>query len=180
MRPVLSFNSVFCQDIWGSLTREGLLNIRSTIPVDLFPTFLFTAADFVGIIVKATLGFVLAAKRRRRSKRAGALVRLRRHGARTLLPGIFLSNVRSLSNKLDELQLLVWKNRDFRSSSVLCFTETWLSELIPDSVLQLAGFKLLRADRASLPSGRTKGGGIRAIPCKGHPYHRKKVVPTQI
>ena len=32
----------------------------------------------------------------------------------------------------DELQLLGWKNRDFHSSSVLCFTETWLSELIPD------------------------------------------------
>ena len=39
------------------------------------------------------------------------------------------------------------------SSSVLCFTETLLSELIPDSALQLAGFKLLRADRDSLLSG---------------------------
>ena len=157
---VLSVNSVFCQNIRGSLTRETLLNFRSTTPADLFPTFLLSAAELVGIIVKATLGFVLAAKRRRRGKRAGALVRLRRRGTRTALPGIFLSNVRSLSNKLDELQLLGWKNRDFHSSSVLCFTETWLSELIPDSALQLAGFKLLRADRDSLLSGKTKGGGI--------------------
>ena len=86
--------------------------------MDLCPTFLLPAADLVGIIVKATLDLVLAAKRRRRGKRAGAL---RRRGARTALPGIFLSNV-DLSNTLDELQLLVWKNRDFHSSSVLCFT----------------------------------------------------------
>ena len=96
-----------------------MLNIRTTTPVDLIPTFLLPAAELVGIIVKATLGFVLAAKRRRRrGKRAGALVRLRRRGARTALPGIFLSNVRLLSNKLDEFQLLVWKNRYFYSSSV--------------------------------------------------------------
>lgn len=32
-----------------------------------------------------------------------------------------------------------WEHRDFSSSSVLCFMETWLSGPIPDSVLQLAG-----------------------------------------
>ena len=71
--------------------------------MDLFPIFLLPATDLVGIIVKATLGFVLATKQRRRGKRAGALVRLRRRGARTALPGIFLSSVRSLSNKLDKM-----------------------------------------------------------------------------
>ncbi|KAG7501340.1 RNA-directed DNA polymerase from transposon BS [Solea senegalensis] len=99
-------------------------------------------------------------KRRRRGKRAGALVRLRQRGLRTSLPGIFLSNVRSLANKLDELQLLLGKNRDFYSSAVLCFTETWLCGLIPDSALQLAGFQLYRADRDTELSGKTKGGGI--------------------
>jgi len=57
--------------------------------------------------------------------------------------GIFLSNVRSPASKLDELQLLMVKNRDFSTSAVLCFTETWLCGLIPDSALQLAGFQLL-------------------------------------
>ena len=46
---------------------------------------------------------------------------------------IFLSNVCSLCNKLDKLQLLLGKNSDFSSSSVLCFTETWFSGSIPDS-----------------------------------------------
>jgi len=47
---------------------------------------------------------------------AAVLVRLGQRG----LPGIILSNVRSLSNKLDELQLLLGRNRDFSASAVLC------------------------------------------------------------
>lgn len=50
----------------------------------------------------------------------GALPRLH-----TLLSGICLSNVPSLCNKLEEFKLLMGK-RDFSSSSVLCFMETWL------------------------------------------------------
>ncbi|KAK0144347.1 RNA-directed DNA polymerase from mobile element jockey [Merluccius polli] len=38
--------------------------------------------------------------------------------------------------------------------------ETWLSGLIPDSALHLAGFQLCRADRDTELSGKTKGGGI--------------------
>ncbi|KAK0140802.1 hypothetical protein N1851_022205 [Merluccius polli] len=44
--------------------------------------------------------------------------------------------------------------------STTCFTETWLSGIIPDSALQLAGFQLCRADRDMELSGKTKGGGI--------------------
>ncbi|KAK0133039.1 hypothetical protein N1851_031598 [Merluccius polli] len=36
----------------------------------------------------------------------------------------------------------------------------WLSGLIPDSALHLAGFQLCRADRDTELSGKTKGGGI--------------------
>ncbi|XP_076581854.1 uncharacterized protein LOC143317730 [Chaetodon auriga] len=87
-------------------------------------------------------------------------MRLRQCGLRTALPGIFLSNVRSLPNKLEELQLLLGKNRDFSSSAVLCFIETWLCGLIPDSALQLAGFQHHCADRDMELSGKTKGEGI--------------------
>ena len=136
-----------------SYTSQELLTIRGTTPEDLFPTFLLPYIGLLDILVHAV-------KRRRRGKRAGALVRLRQHGHRTPLPGLFLSNVRSLCNKMDELQLLMGKNRDFSSSSVLCFTETWLCGSIPDSALQLAGFHLLRADRDAQLSGKSKGGGI--------------------
>ncbi|KAK3550119.1 hypothetical protein QTP86_021055, partial [Hemibagrus guttatus] len=99
-------------------------------------------------------------KSRKRGKRSGVLVRLCRRRLRTALPGIFLSNVRSLCNKMDELTLQMNKNRDFPTSCVLCFTETWLCDLIPDSALQLGGFNLYRADRHTELSGKTKGGGI--------------------
>ncbi|KAK3561055.1 hypothetical protein QTP86_026387, partial [Hemibagrus guttatus] len=133
------------------------MNIRATTPVDLFLNFLASTADLLAILIKEARNKV---KSRRRGKRSGVLVRLRRHGLRTALPGIFLSNVRSLCNKMDELTLQMNKNRDFPTSCVLCFTETWLCDLIPDSALQLGGFNLYRADRHTELSGKTKGGGI--------------------
>ncbi|KAI4897626.1 hypothetical protein NFI96_030156, partial [Prochilodus magdalenae] len=85
---------------------------------------------------------------------------LRRRGARTPLPSLFLSNLRSLSNKTEELLLLNQTNKDFSAASALCFTETWLSELTPDSALHLPGFQLHRADRDAERSGKSRGGGI--------------------
>ncbi|KAK3509002.1 hypothetical protein QTP70_015947, partial [Hemibagrus guttatus] len=133
------------------------MNIRATTPVDLFPSFLASTADLLAILIKEARNKV---KSRRRGKRSGVLVRLRRRGLRTALPEIFLSNVRSLCNKMDELTLQMNKNRDFPTSCVLCFTETWLCDAILDSALQLGGFNLYRADRHTELSGKTKGGGI--------------------
>ncbi|KAK3534944.1 hypothetical protein QTP70_002030 [Hemibagrus guttatus] len=141
----------------SSYSREELMNIRATTPVDLFPSFLASTADLLAILIKEARNKV---KSRRRGKRSGVLVRLRRRGLRTPLPGIFLSNVRSLCNKMDELTLQMNKNRDFPTSCVLCFTEMWLCDAIPDSALQLGGFNLYRADRHTELSGKTKGGGI--------------------
>ncbi|KAL7852897.1 hypothetical protein SRHO_G00186820 [Serrasalmus rhombeus] len=94
------------KDIQDGATREELLNIRTTIPTDISPVFLVPAALLVHFINKKV-------RRRRRGKRAGVLVRLRTRGTRTPLPGIFLSNVRSLSNKMDEIALLMRRNRLF-------------------------------------------------------------------
>jgi len=69
--------------------------------------------------------------------------------------GVFLSNMRSLASKLDELQVLMVKNGDFSISAVLCFTETWLCGLISDSALRLPTL-----DRNTELSGKTKGRGI--------------------
>ncbi|KAI4886185.1 hypothetical protein NFI96_014738, partial [Prochilodus magdalenae] len=64
------------------------------------------------------------------------------------------------SNKTEELLLLNQTNKDFSAASALCFTETWLSELTPDSALHLPGFQLHRADRDAERSGKSRGGGI--------------------
>ncbi|XP_053272131.1 uncharacterized protein LOC128430172 [Pleuronectes platessa] len=76
------------------------------------------------------------------------------------LPRILLSNVNSLRNKMDELHLLITTNRDFADYSVLCFTESGLTEDILVSDVELTGFQLLRADRDPILSGKARAGGI--------------------
>ncbi|KAK3505712.1 hypothetical protein QTP70_004358, partial [Hemibagrus guttatus] len=98
-------------------------------------------------------------KKRKRGKRAGALVKLRQRGFRTVLPSIHLANLRSLPNKMDELLLLSRTNKDFSNSAALCFTESWLNDAIPDSALNLPGFQLFRADRVAESAGKSRGGG---------------------
>ena len=60
---------------------------------------------------------------------------------------------------MDELAALTRHQREFRESSIMLFTETWLTELTPDTNATLDGFHLLRADR-SKESGKRKGGGL--------------------
>ena len=70
--------------------------------------------------------------------------RLKKRGSRHPLPAITLSNVRTLQNKMDELTALVRFDGDFRRSNLMCFTETWLTEVI-DKIL-VPGFTTIRAD----------------------------------
>ncbi len=68
-----------------------------------------------------------------------------------------LSNVRSLENKLDLIQLSRSTQHEARDC---CVTETWLNDTIPDSAIQLHGLTCYRADRDSSLSGKTRGGGL--------------------
>ncbi len=61
---------------------------------------------------------------------------------------------------MDELLLLSQTNKDFSNSAALCFTETWLNDAIPDSVLHLPNFQLIRADRNAESTGKSRGGGM--------------------
>ncbi|XP_058013047.1 uncharacterized protein LOC131185023 [Ahaetulla prasina] len=76
------------------------------------------------------------------------------------LPSIFLTNIRSLANKMDEIRLLNKYYSDFRNSAVLCFSETWLNESIENSSLNIPGFQIERSDRIPETSGKKKGGGL--------------------
>lgn len=158
----LVFNSVYCDPTRITFTMDELLSIRDTTPSDLCPNFIASSVDLVDLLIKGAvvLGHAVRLRRRRRGKRAGALVRFRERGLRSPLPSILLSNVRSLCNKMDELRLLIRTNRDFSLTSVLCFTESWLTEATPDSAAQMTGFQLLRADRDPILSHKAKGGGI--------------------
>ena len=78
------------------------------------------------------------------------------------IPVVFSSNVRSVRNKVEELQYVSECNR----ADVLCITESWLTPQIPDSAVKIPGFNLFRNDRTN-----TTGGGVctylrHDIPCK--------------
>src|SRR5215813_4512513 len=60
-------------------------------------------------------------------------------------------NIRSLTNELDYIT-----NSNLILCDIIIFTETFLSEDIPDSLLYIDGFKFYRKDR----SGGKSGGGI--------------------
>lgn len=66
-----------------------------------------------------------------------------------------MSNVRSLARKMDELRAITKTCFEYRESNLMVFTESWLQEGIPDSLLELDGYTLVRADRC-IESGKKK------------------------
>ncbi|KAJ0002714.1 hypothetical protein NQD34_007863 [Periophthalmus magnuspinnatus] len=63
------------------------------------------------------------------------------------------------TNKTDELAALTRYQQEYRDSSIMLFTESWLTPQIPDSAVAMDNFHLLRADRTA-ESGKRKGGGL--------------------
>ncbi|KAI3377103.1 hypothetical protein L3Q82_000302 [Scortum barcoo] len=60
--------------------------------------------------------------KQKRGKRGGLLARLKANAGRPPIPSLFLSNVRSLDNKLDLLRLRLGVSSEMRNCSVLCLT----------------------------------------------------------
>ncbi len=141
-----------------SFTRDELLNIRQNTPQHIFPDFDYSDV-LLDIIISGAAVLFRCFRTHRRKKRAGALVKLRQRGLRMPLPSTHLANLSSLPNKTDKLLLLSGTNKDFSNSAALCFTETWLNDTIPDSVLHLPGFQLFRADHHARSTGKSCGGG---------------------
>lgn len=77
--------------------------------------------------------------------------RNKRRGFKPVLPSAIIGNVRSLDSKndskMDELHAQVQYNSTFRTSSIMCFSETWLKEDVLDSCIDVDGFRLFRGDR---------------------------------
>ena len=111
--------------------------------------------------------FVVGSGRRRRRRRhrkqkrgcrSGLAARLKRRTHKTALPSVFLTNARSITNKLDELNLLISANRFIEDCCILVITETCLHSLVPDVAIELTGRTAFRWDR-NKDSGKSKGGG---------------------
>ncbi len=144
--------------------RHTLLNIGSFV-AQRKPDFEFLNAGAL-FTDTASEPFVWAARsrprkrRRKRGKRAGALVRLRRRPLRPPLPTILLANVQSLDNKLCELRARISYQRETRDCCIICLTETWMSAVVPDSAIKLTGFSVHRSDRTKELTGKSRGGGV--------------------
>ncbi len=74
-----------------------------------------------------------------------------------------MGNVRSLANKMEELTALARSQTEYRECSLMCFTETWLHQDIPNDNVSIDGFQTVRADRDSTGSGKRKGGGLAVL-----------------
>ena len=71
---------------------------------------------------------------------------------RTSFPKFFLSNVRSMVNKLDDISGSIISN----NCDIAVITETWLSSIVTDQLICIPGYVTCRRDR---PDDR-RGGGI--------------------
>ncbi|CAG6007082.1 unnamed protein product, partial [Menidia menidia] len=69
----------------------------------------------------------------------------------TPLPSILLSNVHTLDNKIDHLQLELTSNRELGNCSARILT--WLTSSIPDNAIRQEGLATFHADRNSCPEG---------------------------
>ncbi|KAK7910081.1 hypothetical protein WMY93_014765 [Mugilogobius chulae] len=98
-------------------------------------------------------------RRQKRGCRAGVRVRLKKAPLKPALPSIFLSNARSLVNKMDEMSLINTTHRQVKDCSILIISETWLHAGVPDEAIVLTGRSVHRADRNE-ESGKTRGGGL--------------------
>ena len=101
----------------------------------------------------------LNGRRRKRGRRGGIRRRLRQRKSRPALPAVILANLRSINNKIDDIRALARYSFEFREAALLCFTESWLHTDAPDSLYDIRGFSLIRADRNE-NSGKSRGGGI--------------------
>ena len=97
-------------------------------------------------------------KLRKRGKRDGVRVRTRKRGVKKpFLPVLVLGNARSLNNKTEELQACTRHLYEYRESSIMCFSETWLITTINDSHVNIDGFTIARSDRTTKSGKQTNG-----------------------
>ena len=74
-----------------------------------------------------------------------------------MLPSILLTNIRSVTNKIEELSVVLTSN----NISICCITESWLTEKISTSLIDVTGYTCYRKDR----NGRAGGGVMCYVRC---------------
>ncbi|XP_032419030.1 uncharacterized protein LOC116720089 [Xiphophorus hellerii] len=151
-------------------SRDDLLTIGARYELDVTADFqrLFNIPGDIARSPGAPWITIAAGRKRRRRRerrqkrgcRAGVLARLRRQPHKPPLPSLFLSNARSLANKMDELRLQAASHSAVKDSCILLITETWLHPDVADSAIELAGYTVQRHDRTK---DSTDGGRQRVL-----------------
>ena len=95
--------------------------------------------------------------KKKKCRKGGVRHRKSNRGCRPVLPSVIMGNVQSISNKMDKLFACL-RFCVFRKCSMMCLTETWLHDKIPDPTLDR--FSLICADRDNDITGKSKGGGV--------------------
>lgn len=67
------------------------------------------------------------------------------------MPRVLLTNVQSLRSKVDELSIVV----SIHKVDIICITETWLSNEIETSLVDIPGYSMVRNDRLARRGGGT-------------------------
>ncbi|TWW78210.1 hypothetical protein D4764_11G0003310 [Takifugu flavidus] len=110
-------------------------------------------------------------RRKRRGSKAGVKQRMKRQHFKPCVPAVITGNVRSLANKMDKLEALTRTQQEYREASIMCFTETWLHGLIPDSNVTIAGFSTVRAHRDTTTAGARVQSRMELITIGLRPYY---------
>ena len=65
------------------------------------------------------------------------------------------SNIRSINRKLEEVVRILSQG----DIEILCLSETWLNSYVPDHMISISGYDMIRHDRTE-ESGKRTGGGV--------------------
>ena len=98
-------------------------------------------------------------KPRKRGRRSGVRQRNKARQHKPYLPAIIMGNVQAFENKLHELAACVKFQHEYCMCSIMCYKETWLSDDVRDSHVNMEGFSLFRSNRTK-DSGKKNGGGV--------------------
>lgn len=131
--PVMDTSSakvVYTQDSLLALRRTGY-GVRHPIPTELWKQF--------------------------RRCRAGAKLNAKRWRYNSFLPSVLMGIINSLLNEC-YIAALVRTRRLHRECSLMCFTETWLNDNVPDSYVNLSGFCIVQVDRDAKMTSKNKSG----------------------
>ena len=96
----------------------------------------------------------------KKRRKGGVRARTRRRSNKFHLPSIFLGNVQSLNNKVDELCARKKCVSDCRNASVLCLIETLLKSDTPNTDVETDGCIVYRGDRSVDSRKELRTGGV--------------------